>query len=118
MQDFNYILKDMPSIAWLALGGTLLTAGDILLKSWVERSLPYFSAMYLGGLAIYIVGLIFLIESFRTENIAAATAIFVLINIATLAVVSWLYFGDKISLLQFIGLLLAAAAVVLLEFGK
>ena len=108
----------MTSLYWLIIGGSALTVGDIIFKYWVERSLPYLSITYLGGFALYIVGLIFLIESFKTENIAVASAIFVLINIATLALVSWLYFGDKISSLQIVGLLLACTAIVILELGK
>ena len=95
-----------------------MTIGDIIFKFWVEKSLPYTSAEYIGGLGLYVIGLIFLVESFKTENIAVASAIFVLVNIVTLAIVSWLYFGDKLSLIQLIGLILAGTAIVLLEIGR
>lgn len=108
-------IRVMTAITWLALGGIALTVGDIVFKVWVEKSLSYVSSYYVGGLLLYIIGLIFLVESFKTENIAVASAIFVLINIVTLAIFSWLYFGDKISLVQTIGLLLAATAILLLE---
>ena len=108
----------MLAFAWLAAGGTALTVGDVVFKFWVEKSLPYTSTQYIGGLALYVIGLIFLVESFKTENIAVASAIFVLINIVTLAIVSWLYFGDKLSFIQIIGLVLAGTAIVLLELGK
>ena len=108
----------MSVIVWLTFGGIALTVGDIIFKFWVERSLPYFSTYYLAGLALYIAGLVFLVESFKTENIAVASAIFVLINIVILAIFSWFYFGDKLSLLQIIGLLFAAMAILLLEVSK
>src|SRR6185295_15495028 len=104
----------MVTIIWLVLGGTLLTIGDIIFKFWVERHEHYFSFLYIGGLLLYTLGAVFLIESYKTENIAVATAIFVIINIATLALMSWLYFGDKLSLMQTIGLFLAAIAIVFL----
>ena len=76
----------------------------------------HISLLYIGGLAIYLIGLVFLVESFKSENIAVASAIFVIINIATLLLVSWLWFGDKLSLLQIVGLALALVAIALLEF--
>jgi len=106
----------MLAIVWLVLGGVALTVGDILFRFWVDRP-SYLSALYISGLAIYLIGLIFLVESFKSENIAVASAIFVIINIATLVVVSWLWFDDKLSLLQIIGLALALIAIVLLELG-
>ncbi len=108
----------MYAIIWLVLGGIALTIGDIIFKFWVEKTLPYLSIAYIGGLALYILGLIFLVESFKTQNIAVASAVFVLINISILAIVSWLYFGDKLSLVQILGLLLAGGAIILLELGK
>jgi multidrug transporter EmrE-like cation transporter len=101
----------------LAIGGTLLTLGDIVFKTWATANAPYLSYQYILGLALYIAGLLCLIETFRTQNIAVATAVFVLINIATLALVSWFWFGEKLSLLQVAGLVCAAAAVLLLELG-
>lgn len=108
----------MTAILWVTIGGIALTIGDVIFKFWVEKSLPYTSLYYLGGLTIYIVGLVFLVESYKTENIAIATAIFVLINIITLAIFSWLYFGEKLSAIQIFGLFLACMAIVLLEIGS
>lgn len=105
----------MSAIVWLTFGGIALTIGDLIFKFWVEKSLPYFSVPYVGGLILYIIGLLFLVESFKTENIAVASAIFVLINIITLAIFSWFYFGDRITFLQLVGLLFAGMAILLLE---
>lgn len=108
----------MYGIYWLILGGIALTIGDIAFKFWVDKSLPYFSLEYIVGLMVYVAGLIFLIESFKTENIAIASAVFVLINIVTLALVSWFYFGEKISLIQGTGLALGLGAILILHLGK
>ena len=105
----------MTALIWLLLGGVVLTLGDIVFKFWVEKpQLP----LYIGGLGIYLVDLMFLVQSFKTENIAVATTIFVIANIIILALVSWLYFNEKLSLLQMAGIALAICAVFLLELGK
>jgi multidrug transporter EmrE-like cation transporter len=108
----------MNTFLLLAIGGSLLTIGDIIFKFWVERSLPYVSFIYIGGFLVYMAGLIFLIESFKAENIAIASAIFILINIATLALVSWFYFDEKLSVLQIWGLALAIISIALMQLGR
>ena len=105
----------MHVIFLLAIGGIILTVGDIIFKSWVEK--PH-TGMYVLGLAVYLVGLMFLVQSFKFENIAVASTIFVILNITTLLLVSWFYFVEKISLLQFSCIALAFVAILLLELGK
>ena len=102
----------------LVLGGITLTAGDIVFKFWIERSLPYLSVWYMSGLMLYIASLVFLVESFRSENIAVASVILVLLNIVFLALFSYFYFGDKLTLLQMLGLVLALLSISLLELGR
>ena len=74
--------------------------------------------MYVLGLAVYLVGLMFLVQSFKFENIAVASTIFVILNITTLLLVSWFYFDEKLSLVQLSGIALAFVAILLLELGK
>lgn len=102
----------MPAILWLVFGGITLTIGDIVFKFWVERPTVF---SYISGLCIYLIGLMCLVQSYKTENIAIASAIFVIFNIVTLALVSWFYFNDKLSTMQMIGIFLAIIAVVILE---
>src|SRR3989338_6810274 len=78
----------MHVIFLLAIGGIILTVGDIIFKSWVEK--PH-TGMYVLGLAVYLVGLMFLVQSFKFENIAVASTIFVIFNITTL-----LFFKKKL----------------------
>lgn len=99
----------------LAIGGTVLTVGDIVFKYWAERPHP---ALYSLGLLVYLLGLTFLVQSFKSENIAVASAIFVIFNIVSLLVVSWIYFDEKISPIQVGGLALAVVAILLLELGN
>ena len=97
---------------WLLLGGFILTIGDIFFKFWTKH--PH-NWMYLVGISIYIIGLMFLIQSFKNTNIAVASAIFVIANIVTLAVVSWLFFNEPLSYLQIFGIVLAIIAIFILE---
>jgi multidrug transporter EmrE-like cation transporter len=98
----------------LGIGGLILTIGDIFMKNWVSSSKNIF---YVIGLGIYIIGLNFLAFSFKYKNIAVASVIFVLFNVITLALVSWLYFKEPLNTFQIIGIVLGLGAVILLEFS-
>lgn len=97
---------------WLILGGFILTIGDIFFKFWTKHPTTW---MYIAGLSIYILGMTFLIQSFKTTNIAVASAIFVIANILTLSIVSWLYFKEPLSTIQMIGVGLAIIAIIILD---
>lgn len=103
------------AIGILLLGGILLTVGDILMKNWTNSSKIWF---YVIGMIFWILGLVFLAMSFKYKNIAVASIIFVLFNIITLALFSWLYFNEKLTALQMIGILLGLASVIILEFDN
>ena len=103
----NYI-----GIILLLIGGIILTAGDILMKKWVANNNYLF---YILGMLIYLVGLNFLAQSFKYKNIAVASIIFVLFNIITLSVFSWVYFKETLSIAQIIGIILGLISVIVLE---
>jgi multidrug transporter EmrE-like cation transporter len=105
----------MPPIILLFLGGTILTIGDIIFKFYFEKS-RY--SLYVLGLMTYLVGLIFLVKTFKTQNIAVASAVFIIINIITLLLVSRFYFGEHLSNFQTIGIVIAIIAIFFLELGK
>ncbi len=99
-------------ILLLAAGGILLTVGDIILKKWVVNSSWN---LYLAGLFVWLIALNALAYSFKFQNIAVASMLIVIFNVATLAVVSAYYFGEPLSNKQLFGLLLGLASVALLE---
>ncbi len=103
--DGNYMI-------WLIIGGSVLTIGDIFFKFWTKN--PH-NWMYVVGLSIYLIGLMFLVQSFKNTNIAVASAIFVVANIITLTIVSWLFFNEPLSIIKIIGLLLAIVSILILE---
>jgi multidrug transporter EmrE-like cation transporter len=98
----------------LAISGIVLTVGDLFMKKWVVSNNYVFHYI---GLAIYLVGLIFLAHSFKYKNIAVATVISIVINLATLTLVSWLYFKEALTLGQGIGVFLGVLSIVFLELG-
>jgi multidrug transporter EmrE-like cation transporter len=102
------------AIILLLIGGIILTAGDILMKEWVVTNKYLF---YFIGLAVYLIGLNFLAQSFKFKNIAVASVIFVIFNVVTLSLVSWLYFKETLSPMQIIGMALGIAAIIVLELA-
>jgi len=108
----------MTPLWYLMTGGTLLTAGDIVLKEWLTQRLPYASALYGIGLALYVIALICLVESFRGMHIAAASVLLVVVNVVTLALASRFYFGESLTMSQIAGIILALCAIALIELGS
>ena len=94
------------------LGGLVMTAGDIFMKKWIGSNLSLF---YILGLALYIVGLNFLAQSYRFENIAIASISLIVFNIVSLAIVSWIFFKQPLTTFQIVGLIVALIAVIILE---
>ncbi|MDD5039559.1 MAG: SMR family transporter [Patescibacteria group bacterium] len=101
--------------ALLFIGGIILTAGDVVMKQWVETNRRM---LYIAGLIIYLLGMIFLAQSFRYKNIAIASVIFVFFNVATLLLVSWLYFKEGLTPVQLAGVALGLASVAIMELGS
>ena len=99
-------------ILLLFIGGVILTAGDLVMKKWVISPNLY---LYVIGLLIYLVGLMFLVKTYKYENIAVASLIFVIFNIVTLLIFSWFYFKEPLSTMQIIGLFLGIVSITLLE---
>lgn len=102
------------AIILLLIGGLILTIGDIFMKKWVGNNSYLF---YIIGLAIWLVGLNFLAQSFKFKNIAVASVIFVIFNAITISLVSWFYFKETLSPLQIFGIILGIMAVVILELA-
>ena len=98
----------------LFIGGSVLTVGDIVMKKWVTNNNIF---LFVEGLAIYLVGLIFLAYSFKYKNIAVASTIFVVFNIITLSIVSWFYFKETLSTVQLIGIVFGIFSVLFLELA-
>lgn len=102
----------MNPLLLLFIGGCLLTVGDIVFKFY---ALKHNLWLFLFGLFLYILGLLFLVKTYESENIAAATCIFVMFNISTLAIISHFYFAEPLGLYKTLGLFLAFSAIFFLK---
>lgn len=100
------------SLLILFIGGIALTIGDLIMKEWVLNNKLSF---YLLGIFVYLIGLLFLSYSFKFENIAIASALFVIFNIITLLLFSYFYFKEPLSWQQLVGVGLAITSIIILE---
>jgi len=96
----------------LFIGGSVLTIGDIVMKKWIANNN---TNLFIIGLGIYLIGLIFLAHSFKYKNIAVASTIFVIFNVITLSIVSWFYFKETLTPFQVIGIFLGLSSIIFLE---
>ncbi len=62
--------------------------------------------------------MIFLINSYKTEDIPVASIILVIFNVVILLFVGVLVFGERISFGKVLGIVLCFISIFLLEFGK
>lgn len=104
----------MHPFLWLTFGGILLTAGDIIFKYWLTS---YSKVLFALGILTYVGGLMCLVQSFKSENIAVATVIFVVINVVTLLFASWYLFYEPVSFYKLVAIALAIVAIALLELA-
>ncbi len=98
----------------LAIGGVILTVGDVVFKYWTLTSKP---VLYVLGIPIYLVALLFLAESYKYQHMAGASLVLTTLNTLLLVVVSSLLFREHLSPVQWVGIALGIAAVVCIQFG-
>jgi multidrug transporter EmrE-like cation transporter len=103
------------ALGLLAIGGVVLTIGDLFMKKWVVSN---FFWIYIIGMFFYIIGLNFLAFSFKYKNIAVASVIFILINIITLLLFSYFYFKEKLGIYEIAGITLGIIAIIMLELAE
>jgi len=96
----------------LFLAGVILTIGDIFMKKWVNANDFY---LFIIGIVLYLISMCILGYSFKFKNIAIASTMMVVFNVVTLAIVSWIFYGDKLSTWQIVGISTAMVSVVLCE---
>ena len=95
-------------ILLLFLGGILLTIGDLIMKEWVINNKMLF---YVAGLAVYLVGLMLLAHTFKYKNIAVASTMFVIFNVVTLSLASWILFKEPLSIKEIAGIALGLSFI-------
>jgi multidrug transporter EmrE-like cation transporter len=63
----------MNSFLLLALGGAILTVGDLVMKKWVIDGRL---GTYAIGILVYLVALNLLAQSYRSKSVAVASSLF------------------------------------------
>lgn len=104
----------MKTIIILLLAGLILTAGDLVAGKWVENNKKFF---YILALVFYMVGLNFLIYSYKFEDIAVASVIMEIFNVATLTLAGKFFFKENISKTELAGIIVGVVAVIILEIA-
>lgn len=100
----------------LFCGGIVLTAGDVIFKYWIERGGTAFSVLYISGVTLYLIGSLFLVESYKHDiNIVAAGIIQVLFNTIILLVFTYFYFNEPLTFQQITGVILGVIAIYLIR---
>jgi multidrug transporter EmrE-like cation transporter len=102
------------ALVLILAGGVVLTVGDLIMKKWVAGG---GNLIYGLGLAVYMVGMVFLSQSYRFKNIAVASLMLVIFNIVTLLIISWFFYHEQLSVLQFVGFIFGLISVVILELA-
>lgn len=101
--------------AILFVGGLVVTVGDLLFKSWVERGMGY-SLLYVFGIFTYVIGSVLLVQTFKYDvNIAVASIVQVLLNIIILVLFTYFYFHEPLTAKQIAGLALGMVAIYLIK---
>lgn len=107
--------KKMSPLALLFVGGIILTIGDIAAAEWVRIGNHY---MYFLVFIFYFLGMILLMNSYKSEDIPVASLVMVIFNVVILFFVGIFMFGEEASLIKIIGIFLCFVSIFLLEFGK
>lgn len=99
----------------LLIAGILLTVGDLVLNAWVGSGDSW--KLYTIGILFYFIALNFLARSYKFENIAVASVIMEIFNLVTYLAISYWKFGETISRLEILGIILGIAAITCFELA-
>lgn len=101
---------------WLTcIAGIFLTLGDFTLRYWTQNTSIW--KWYILGVLIYFISLNLLAQSYRFKNIAIASLIMEIVNLATYIGISYWKFGEVLSRMEIAGIFLGIAAIICFELG-
>lgn len=106
-------MKDI-SLLIILIAGITYTVGDIFAKYWIKTSKSFY---FVSIIFFFMIASIFLAYSFKYKNIAVASLIVTLFNIAILTLISWFYFKERLSSLELFGLGLGMTSIIILELA-
>ena len=103
-------------ISILFLSGIILTAGDLVFRTWVTKGSSMHSLIYIVGIALYLGGSMLLVESYKHDiNIVSAGVIQILFNTIILIAFTYLYFHEPLTVTQIIGVGLGIVSIYLIS---
>lgn len=85
------------------------------MNAWVNTGDSW--KLYTIGIFFYFIALNFLARSYKFENIAIASVIMEIFNLATYLAISYWKFGETISRLEILGIIFGIAAIACFEFA-
>jgi multidrug transporter EmrE-like cation transporter len=103
---------DWGLIGLITVAAACEVIGDLLLKYWAEAN---DIRLMFGGLAIYLVSLVFFAFALKRGQLAVIIAFWVAIALVLMAVLGWLLFGEKLSPRNAAGIALVLIALFLLR---
>lgn len=98
-------------ILLLFIGGLALTVGDIIAGKYIQSR---GKILYLSVIFFYVIGLIFLIFSYKFTNIAIASITLEIFNVLTLCIVGKFLFKEDITKFELCGIATGVVALILL----
>lgn len=103
----------------LILIGLGMVLGDILMKNWIISGAMFRNSsliFFIFALLVYGISLTGYAYQLRTMNFGIATITPILVNIVTIALISFFYYKEMLSMYKIFGMLFAFTAVLLFSF--
>ncbi len=108
------LFQIMSTLLILFLAGTILTVGDLLAGRWIVSNSKN---TYIAVLVSYMIGLNFLVWSYKFEDIAVASITMEIFNITTLTLAGIFLFKERITKTELAGICIGLIAVIILEIA-
>ena len=102
----------MNAINLLVMAGILVTLGDLALAHWARAGQILF--VLFGGV-LNLFGILLYAQTLNLESIGIATGIFLGFNILAVTLGGIFLFGESISLVRILGLLILIGSIIFIE---
>lgn len=99
----------------LVLAGFFWAGGDIIFKFWTIYKKPLF---YVGGIILYILGTVFLVESFKYKNIVITSFASIIFNLIFLIIANKFIFKEELRRPEIAGIFIGIVAVYMMLLGE
>lgn len=96
--------------------GVVLTIGDLVFKTWVEKGSSLHSFLYIIGIVSYLIGSMLLVESYKHDvNIVLAGIMQIVFNTIVLLLFTYFYFHEPLTAKQISGIILGVISIYLIS---